>query len=138
LRRFVLDCSVALAWYFPDENDTYANSVLDGLEVDRAVTPTVWTLEFLNAFLVAERRGRISAHHTAQCLAEVSVLPVEQVLWEPDGTSGRVMDLGRRLNLSAYDACYLELAMRLGLPIATLDERLKSAAAQAGVDIYHP
>lgn len=138
MRRFVLDCSVALTWYFPDENDTFANSVLDGLEVDRAVTPAVWTLEFLNAFLVAERRGRISANHTAQCLREVSVLPIEQILWEPDGTSGRILDLGRKLSLSAYDACYLELALRLGLPIATLDDRVKSAAAKAGVELYQP
>jgi predicted nucleic acid-binding protein len=134
----VLDCSVALAWYFPDENDTYANAVLDSFEDNRAVAPSIWTLEFLNAFVVAERRGRVTADHTTQCLTQVLALPIEHVLWNPEGTANRLLDLARIRNLSAYDASYLELAQRLALPLATLDEKLRSAAQVERIGLYKP
>jgi len=135
--EFVLDGSVAMAWFFADEVNDYANSVLSNLATGRAVVPSLWPLEVANTILVGERRKRSTE---AQAAAWLGIL--ESLSIEIDGeTMARAwsdtLALGRSRNLSAYDAAYLELAMRRGLPLATLDEKLKSAALAVGV-VIHP
>jgi len=135
-RALVLDASITLSWCFEDEVEAYADAVLEGLEVGKAIVPSVWPLEVGNALLVAERRGRLSEAESARFLALLEQLPIG-VEHEPLGrVFGRVVELARRCSLSVYDASYLELAMRSGVPLATRDERLLQAAAECGVEVF--
>lgn len=135
-KEFVLDGSVTMAWYFADESNAYAESVLTDLEAGRAVVPSLWPLEVANTVLVGERRKRSTE---AQATAWLGIL--ETLSIEVDGETAShawsgTLALARSQSLSAYDASYLELAMRRGLPLATLDGKLKSAALALGVPIY--
>ena len=132
----MLDASVALSWAFDDEaSGAYADRVLDALTQTTAVVPSLWLLELANALVVAERRGRITPAETSHFLHLVQRLPVEV---ETVGLEAlpEVLSLARTYGLSAYDAAYLILAMRRGLPLATLDDRLRQAAEKAGVGLY--
>ena len=133
---FILDGSVTLVWGFGDENDSYATAILDKMPDLQAFVPNLWRLEVANALLVGERRGRTTPADTAHFLAILGTFPITI----DDETVARAwvetMHLARAHKLSAYDASYLELAMRLGLPIATLDEKLKTAATAVGVLLF--
>ena len=132
---FVLDASVALAWSFRDERNAYAHRVLRRLEDDPALVPAVWMLEVANGLLVADRRGRFTAADVAQVYGVLADLPIEWSDLTLDQALGPVLDLARVHGLSAYDAAYLELAMREGLPLATQDDALRGAAERAGVPL---
>jgi len=132
---FVLDASVALSWCFEDEGGDYADDVLTALEAGEAVVPSLWLLEVGNGLLVAERRGRLEAAEAQEARRLLGALPIAV---EPGGRSAALEVtplLARRHGLSAYDAAYLELAIRLGVPIASLDGALRSGAAAEGVEI---
>lgn len=135
---FVLDCSVAVAWFFEDEADAYAESVEDAMASAAAVVPSLWRLEVANALLVGERRRRATEAKVTQFLTLLNSLPITP----DDETTARAwsdtLHLARAHDLSAYDAAYLELALRRGLPVATLDHKLKAAARAAGVAEYEP
>ena len=137
-RQFVVDCSLALAWCFPDEKADYPQAVLDSLAETAAIVPALWHLEIGNALLMGERRKRCTAADILKWLSFLSTLPITV----DDETISRawndVMDLAREHNLSVYDASYLELALRRSLPLATLDIPLKKAALAAGVVAYKP
>lgn len=137
MSKFVLDCSVALAWFFPDESSGYADSVMERLDSRRAIAPSIWTLEFLNALLYAERRGRITETDTHSFVSDIAEVEIES---GPGSAidSAQLLRLAREHDLSAYDAAYLELAMRRRLPLATLDEKLRAAAARVGVSLFEP
>lgn len=136
--EFVLDCSITLAWCFPDENAPYPQAVLDSLVEARAVVPSLWPLEVGNALLIGERRKRSNQADTVNWLGFLASLPVTI----DDETIARawsdILNQARPHRLSAYDAAYLELALRRGLPLATLDDDLKKAAAAVGVAEYQP
>jgi predicted nucleic acid-binding protein len=132
---FVLDNSVAVAWGFEDEDSAYADRTLGLLDADPAVAPAVWPLEVANAILVGERRGRLSAADTARFLELLGGLPIAVEDAALTGALGAVLNVGRTYGLTSYDASYLELAMRRGLPLATLDGRLADAAGRAGVEL---
>ncbi len=135
MSRFVLDCSVAMAWCFEDELDGYADTVLDGLVEGTAVVPSHWRLEVANILLVAERRGRLKEADSTRFLELLGALPIE-VDSETDARAfGAILLLGREHGLSSYDAAYLELAMREGVPLASLDQPLGLAAEGAGVSL---
>src|SRR3954454_21487701 len=131
-KEFVLDGSVTMAWYFKDESSQYADSVLAGLAAARAVVPSLWSLEVANTVLMGERRKRSTQSQAATWLGFLGALPIET----DDETSARAwgdaLNVARAQNLSAYDAAYLELAMRRGLPLATLDAKLQAAASAVG------
>ena len=133
---FVLDGSVTLVWGFTDENDDYATAILDKMPEFQAYVPNIWPLEVANALLVGERRGRTTPADAAHFLAILGTFPIAV----DDETVARAwvetMHLARTHNLSSYDASYLELAMRLGLPLATLDAKLKTAAKAVGVSLF--
>lgn len=136
IEDFVLDNSVTMSWCFPDENDSYAQEVLKALPGTAAAVPSLWPLEVANILLVGERRGRISQADTATFVGLLEGLPIRI----DDETSEHAMkaslNLARAQNLSVYDASYLELALRRGLPIATLDAKLKAAATALGIGSY--
>ena len=135
---FVLDGSMALAWCFPDEKAAVSEAVLDSLAQARAFVPSLWHLEVGNSLLVGERRQRSTQADTANWIAFLNSLPISV----DDQTAARawndVLSLARAHNLSAYDAAYLELALRRALPLATLDARLKAVASAIGVVEYKP
>ena len=134
--EFVLDNSVVMAWGFDDEADPDAEALLDRMPTLRAHVPTLWPLEVANALLVGERRQRMTPADTAQFLSLLGTFPITL----DDQTTARAwvetLSLARARNLSVYDAAYLELSMRRGLPLATLDARLKAAAIAVGVSLF--
>lgn len=135
MTALVLDCSVTMAWAFDDEDAPYAARIRDTMPRSEAFAPAVWPLEVCNVLLVAERRGRLTLAESARFLEVLSMLPVRVEAAGVAQTFDEVLALGRETGLSVYDASYLELAMRLGLPLATLDERSREAARQVGVGL---
>ncbi len=134
--QFVLDASVVMGWCFEDEANLYANGVLESFARATALAPVIWPLEVGNALVVAERRGRIPAAETAHFLNLLRQLPI---VVEGETTSrifGEILALAREHQLSTYDASYLDLAMRSGLPLATQHAALREAAACCGVKVY--
>ena len=129
----VIDASIAMAWCFEDEANATADAVLDGLRDDDAVVPSLWQLEIANVLLAAERHGRISEAQAERFVGLLEQLPIRV---EDEATDmARVLGIGRRHGLSAYDVCYLALAERLGAPLATLDAELAAAGRAAGVPV---
>jgi predicted nucleic acid-binding protein len=133
---FVLDASVVMAWCFEDEVSLYADAVLDSLSNHAAIAPAVWPLEISNVLVVAERRGRINKAGSARFITLITQLPITIELESSQRVFSEIMALAREHALSSYDASYLDLAMRLGLPLATQDTRLRNAAQSAGVLLY--
>jgi predicted nucleic acid-binding protein len=132
----VIDSSIAIAWCFPDENDAYSQSVLDALASEPAFVPDLWHLEVANTLVVGERRKRSTQAETVAWLGFLTQLPI---IVDDETKSHAFTDtihLARSHNLSAYAAAYLELAIRRGLPLATLDDKLKTAAQAVGVTLY--
>ena len=131
----VLDASVALAWCFKDEASEAADRLLERLETETAVVPALWHLEVANVLALGERRHRITLAESAAFIARLETLVI--VLDEETSSRAftRVLDLARSERLTAYDAAYLELAMRLGVPLASKDRHLCNAAARLGVAV---
>lgn len=131
--QFVLDASVTLAWLLKDEQDDYADRIAARFPSVEMFVPSVWHLEVANALLVAERRGRSIPSDTADSLNDLRALPIRQDNLTVAQAWTATLDLARDKGLSVYDAAYLELAIRTGFPIATLDKPLILAARAAGV-----
>jgi predicted nucleic acid-binding protein len=132
---FVIDNSVVMTWCFGDEISRYSDRVLDSLEVSTGFVPSIWPLEVSNVLLVAERKKRISEADSARFLALLTELPIIVEQESPERMIKEILALARKHKLSSYDASYLDLAMRKGLPIATLDKNLITAAKQSKVPI---
>lgn len=135
---FVLDASVAVAWCFEDETTPYTEYVLGLLSSDTARVPPIWPLEVANALLVAERRERLEPADTARFLELLRTLPIVVDIGQGDRAFGAVVESARAYSLTSYDAAYLELAMREGLPLAAQDTRSVAAATAAGVIVVEP
>jgi predicted nucleic acid-binding protein len=136
VENLVLDASVTMTWCYPDEHSDYAYRVLDTLEKTQAWVPSLWAVEIANALVSGERRQRLTAADTARFLELIKGLSIETDTQTASRALSDTLQLARTYALSAYDAAYLELAMREGLPLATLDERLKNAANVSGVAIF--
>jgi predicted nucleic acid-binding protein len=132
----VLDCSIVMAWYFVDESSAYADAVARQLPDHTAVVPLNWSLEVANSLIVGERRKRSTQAQAASFIKNLAAMPITI----DDETNLHVwtttLNLARTHNLSAYDAAYLELALRRGLPLASLDEKLNDAAKAVGIALY--
>lgn len=124
---FILDSSVALAWLLPDEGNDAVDALADRLAQASAHAPPIWPLEVRNAMLVAARRERITHADVDRLLEALTALPVEIDHDGGDEALSRIVALARRFGLTTYDAAYVELAERRGLPLATLDARLAKA-----------
>lgn len=129
----VVDSSVALTWCFEDEQTPASLALLEAVVEAGAVAPALWPLEVLNALIMAERRKRVDAAQRQRLSGFLRDLPI--VL--DDETAAQAwsatIQLAERHRLTVYDAAYLELAQRLGLPLASLDHELRAAAEGAGV-----
>lgn len=133
--RFVVDNSIVMTWCFKDEASTYADAVLDSLSEAIAVVPAIWPLEVVNVLLVAERQKRLREPDSVRFISLLSQLPIVVERAWPERMMKDLLALGRANSLSNYDATYLELAMRQGLPIATLDKKLVEAAKRIEIPI---
>ena len=132
---FVLDCSVTMAWCFEDERTAATDSLLARVVDAGAIAPFLWPLEVTNVLLNAARRKRIPPDAVNQVAQRIAALPVAI---DKDGAEmvwGNTLQLAERYALTSYDACYLELAQRKALPLATLDAALRKAATAAGVTL---
>jgi predicted nucleic acid-binding protein len=131
---FVVDASMALAC-FADETTPATTEVQDRLKVESALVPSHWFLEVANALAMAERRSRIQP-----AVADAFIKLITQMqLVEDNETTERafveILSLARSHRLTVYDAAYLDLSLRHGLPLASLDEDLRAAASQLGVQL---
>jgi len=125
---FVLDASVAVAWCFDDESTPAAWALLDRLRTAPAHVPVLWALEIGNILVGAERRRRITQARAVEFLGILGDLDIRVDPDLPGRAFRDILPLARDARLTTYDASYLELAMRLGLPLATKDRALARAA----------
>jgi len=124
----VLDVSAALSWVFTDERDAEARAIARAVLKEGAVVPALWVWEIQNALTVAQRRGRISSEKVDGVLRHMEALPIEVDVVGPTLVFKSEVQTSRRFNLSAYDAAYLDLALRRRSLLATRDGKLAHAA----------
>jgi predicted nucleic acid-binding protein len=137
---FVLDASIAGAWLFEDERSwlfedersAFTEFLFDRLDRERAIVPTLWWFEVRNLAAMNERRGRVTPTQTELFLLKMQDLAIER---DDLPVSDDLLRLARQHRLTVYDAAYLELAQRLGVELATLDQRLVNAARAEGVRV---
>jgi predicted nucleic acid-binding protein len=130
---FVIDASSVLSWCFEDEGGPETDALIEKVAAQGAAVPGMWSLEIANGLVMGERRGRIKSAESAAFVAMIEELPVVADRSTGARAFHETMSLAREHRLTAYDAAYLELAMRLGLPLATGDRSLRAAAERAGV-----
>jgi predicted nucleic acid-binding protein len=133
--HFVLDCSVTMAWCFEDERTEHSESILDRLQTESALVPSLWSVDAANVMLISERRGRLTTIQTSQFVNVLKSLPIIISPIDADSEMDALLTLARICKLTSYDAAYLALAQRTGLPLATLDRELIAAAPLAGVEL---
>ena len=137
--KFVLDASVALLWLVPESNPAgvdYASATLKALRESQAVVPSLFALGAANVAAKVESKGVVIEADVQRFIALLGRL---NIVTDPATSAhalGDTLNLARRYKLSAYDAAYLELSLRTGLPLATLDADLAKAATTAGVPLF--
>jgi len=129
---FVLDASVVACWALDDEDDCVADLTFERIRTDEARVPALWWFEVRNILVVNERRNRLTETATAAFLRELAQM---RVLVDRSADETDILSLARRHRLSVYDASYLELAHRDGIPLATLNKQLGAAALATGVKL---
>ena len=135
----VLDASMALAWLFPRQDPaeaTLAEQALDELDYEEFAVPTIWYGEVSNALLRGERKGLVTLSQTTAFLGELDLADIESETDSPRLRQSVVMALARSHGLTAYEAMYLELALRRGAPLATFDSQLADAMRKAGGQVF--
>jgi predicted nucleic acid-binding protein len=137
--RIVVDASVVFAWVLGEPGIfERAKPVLLALKNARMLVPAIWQAEVANVLLVKERQKRIESAAAKECLRLLEELNCEVDLGAATTTFDRVLPLAKRNQLSAYDATYLELALRENAPLASFDEALQAAAKREGAALFEP
>jgi len=131
----VLDTSVVLTWFFPDETDSIKGESQKYVMQYGAIVPALWYYEVANGLLMAVRRNRIVPADGKMALGLLEKLSIECDSINPVAAWQAVLNVANTHALSAYDASFLELAMRRSLPLATLDKALLKAANSEGVTL---
>lgn len=129
---------MTLRWFFGDTDDDdthYAQAILDAMQAGIALVPAIWGLEVANVIARAESQGVVPEARSGTFLELLHALAIEVDGRTHQHAFSDTLHLARRYRLSAYDAAYLELALRTGLPLATLDRDLRGAAGKAGIDV---
>lgn len=135
----VVDASMALAWIYEREKPVEidcADRALEALTNNNALVPTLWPIEIANALLVGERRRLITQAQSMDFLTKLGRLPIEVDDTTPKARQDQVMVLGREYGLTAYDATYFNLALRMGATLATFDAALIAAMNRAGGKLF--
>jgi predicted nucleic acid-binding protein len=133
---FVLDNSVVCGWLLENQANAYSDAVAVQLQAGRAVAPALLHLEYANVLRTACKRGTLFAQQAQEAITQLALLPIDTDREPP--APAQLLALALRYGLSAYDAVYLELALRRQLPIATTDAALADAARVAGVGVFIP
>jgi predicted nucleic acid-binding protein len=133
MKDFVLDASIALAWCFYDEATNTTNTLLESLGEVQAFVPSLWPLEIGNILIHAERRHRITRAEISTFLALIAPLPIIIDAETSTHAFHNTLSLAQKTSLTTYDAAYIELAMRKGLPLATKDKQLHKIAKMLGI-----
>lgn len=129
---FVLDASICSVWALVDESDPLADQVMARLAQEPAMVPALWWFEIRNVLIISERRKRLTSDGSQEFLKFLAGFPI----WtDEELDEDAIFGFARRYQLSFYDAAYLEIAHRKGLPLATLDKALRTAAEAAGVPL---
>lgn len=129
----VIDASILVAWFLDEKPHPRVEAAFDTVARVETLAPSLFYYEIRNALLVSERRNRITEAMSAAFLRDLGLLPIRL---EPAGDDASLMTLARKWKLTVYDAAYLELAKREGLPLATLDRALGKAAIAEGVALF--
>ena len=124
---FILDNSITMTWFMPDEANALAKALLDRVAREGAAVPSLWPIEIANTLTIAVRRRRISFEDRTNAVTLLLRLPIEVDDQTHNQAWGATLALADRFKLTLYDACYLELAQRMELPLATLDRELRAA-----------
>lgn len=135
MNRIVLDASAALAWCFREEAQDYPAILRQHLGSAQAVVPGIWPLEIANSIAAALRRKKIEPAEVTRFLAIIEELGVLIDPLTAEKALKETLAIATERDLTAYDAAYLELAMREGAQLATLDGDLRRAATEAGVRV---
>ena len=131
---FVADASIGIAWVIRSQATPATDRLLDDVCAGASlVVPVTWPFEVANTLLVLQRRKRLEPNECAQARRELSQLNPAVDEQGPEAALNSISDLTEKYGLSVYDATYLELALRLRLPIASRDAALNQAAKVAGV-----
>ena len=133
MNRFVLDSSIAISWFMPDETASLA--ILEKLSQEEAIVPSIWLLEVSNVLLCAERAKRITLQQRQQALYNLKELPIKIDQSTIDRVWFHTLDIATEQGLTVYDASYIEIAIRYGIPLATLDKALKRAAIALKIEV---
>lgn len=138
MSQWIVDASLALGWYLKDEEDrAYNLDVLAGLETNEAVVPFLWTYEVANGLVMAHRRKRVTQDELVEIMASLRALPI--IVDPPSADVAlQLPALALKHQLTVYDSAYLELALRLKLPVATKDHALKRAMTSCGIAPLQP
>ncbi|WP_375452694.1 type II toxin-antitoxin system VapC family toxin [uncultured Devosia sp.] len=131
----MLDASITLAWSFEDERTPPVDAVLDQISDFGAVAPQLWPLEVANTLRLAARRGRIPLDRVAGILSSLTALDIEIDTETVGRAWTTILNIADKHDLTVYDASYLELAIRRGLPLATGDKALVRAARAEAVSV---
>ena len=132
---FVLDSSVTLSWSFEDQSTPATLALLDRVTEKGAIVPPLWRLEVFNGFQSALRRKKIDRSYRDASLTDLSLLPITIDTETDLHLKDRTLGLADRFDLTIYDAVFLELAERRELPLASLDQKLRSAADGIGIEL---
>lgn len=134
--KFILDASVAILWLAPETNEAgvdYASAVLKTLKESQALVPPLWSLEVANVITKVESKGIVTEADSQRFITIIGRLNIVTDQAMAAHALSDTLNLARRYRLSSYDAAYLELALRNGLPLATLDADLVKASTIAGL-----
>jgi predicted nucleic acid-binding protein len=129
----VIDASILAAWFLDEKSDSRVETAFDTVARVETLAPGLFYYEIRNALLVSKRRNRITEAMSVAFLRDLALLPIR---FEAPGDDASLMTLARKRKLTVYDAAYLELAKREGLPLATLDRALEKAAVAEGVALF--
>jgi predicted nucleic acid-binding protein len=133
---FVVDNSIVCGWLIESQTSDYGEAIAQRLLDDRAHAPALWELELTNVLRTACLRQKLNAQQAQAKLAQVLSLPIE--VDRQAVAAAEVLGLALRFGLTTYDATYLELALRLQVPLATTDDALMAAALASGVGLAEP
>ncbi len=133
MKKFVLDCSVTMTWCFEDEATESAEDSLALLKEMTAIVPPIWSIEVMNVLRVAERKNRINIASADHFIRFLNTLPIILDSGLNHCLNTSILAISRKHSLSAYDAAYLEIALRYNIPLISFDKNLCAAAKKEGV-----
>lgn len=132
---YVLDASIAASWFLPDEQSDAAERLIVQLATSPGLVPSLFWFEIRNLFIMAQRRGRLAPGAALVATEQLRALPLNE---GGNGADNAIIDIALRHGLSGYDASYVALAKANGLPLATLDQKMATAARSEGIAIVGP